>query len=79
MCGWGVARAPGHPFSRERAGAGEPSAPALTCGPPGSDASDAVAVIVTERAVNAVTHGRVPGRDVELRLPSSPAAPAAGR
>ncbi|MFF4689210.1 hypothetical protein [Streptomyces sp. NPDC001307] len=65
-----MACAPGHPFSRERAGAGEPSVPALTCGPPGSDASDAVAVIVTELAVNAVTHGRAPGWDFELRLPS---------
>ncbi|MEV0734894.1 ATP-binding protein [Streptomyces sp. NPDC050549] len=36
--------------------------------PPGSDASDAVAVIVAELAANAVTHGRVPGRDFELRL-----------
>ncbi|WP_406460123.1 ATP-binding protein [Streptomyces sp. NBC_01622] len=36
--------------------------------PHGSDASDAVAVIVAELAANAVTHGRVPGRDFELRL-----------
>ncbi|MEV6959461.1 ATP-binding protein [Streptomyces sp. NPDC051207] len=36
--------------------------------PYGSDASDAVAVIVAELAANAVTHGRVPGRDFELRL-----------
>ncbi|MFI1352629.1 ATP-binding protein [Streptomyces sp. NPDC020898] len=33
-----------------------------------SDASEAVAVIVAELAANAVTHGRVPGRDFELRL-----------
>ncbi|WP_128428209.1 ATP-binding protein [Streptomyces cyaneus] len=36
--------------------------------PHGSDVSDAVAVIVAELAANAVTHGRVPGRDFELRL-----------
>ncbi|WP_405612971.1 ATP-binding protein [Streptomyces sp. NBC_00076] len=36
--------------------------------PHGSDPSDAVAVIVAELAANAVTHGRVPGRDFELRL-----------
>ncbi|MEU1038448.1 ATP-binding protein [Streptomyces sp. NPDC005907] len=36
--------------------------------PYGGDASDAVAVIVAELAANAVTHGRVPGRDFELRL-----------
>lgn len=36
--------------------------------PHGSDASDAVALIVAELAANAVTHGRVPGRDFELRL-----------
>ncbi|MFF3905392.1 ATP-binding protein [Streptomyces sp. NPDC001848] len=36
--------------------------------PHGSDASDTVAVIVAELAANAVTHGRVPGRDFELRL-----------
>ncbi|WP_328427993.1 ATP-binding protein [Streptomyces sp. NBC_00443] len=36
--------------------------------PHGSVASDAVAVIVAELAANAVTHGRVPGRDFELRL-----------
>jgi anti-sigma regulatory factor (Ser/Thr protein kinase) len=36
--------------------------------PHGSDASDAVAVIVAELAANDVTHGRVPGRDFELRL-----------
>jgi anti-sigma regulatory factor (Ser/Thr protein kinase) len=36
--------------------------------PHGSEASDAVAVVVAELAANAVTHGRVPGRDFELRL-----------
>jgi anti-sigma regulatory factor (Ser/Thr protein kinase) len=36
--------------------------------PHGSEPSDAVAVIVAELAANAVTHGRVPGRDFELRL-----------
>ncbi|WP_155056113.1 ATP-binding protein [Streptomyces blattellae] len=36
--------------------------------PHGSDASETVAVIVAELAANAVTHGRVPGRDFELRL-----------
>ncbi|MFV0136186.1 ATP-binding protein [Streptomyces sp. HMX87] len=36
--------------------------------PHGSDTSEAVAVIVTELAANAVTHGRVPGRGFELRL-----------
>ncbi len=36
--------------------------------PYGSDASEAVALIVAELAANAVTHGRVPGRDFELRL-----------
>jgi anti-sigma regulatory factor (Ser/Thr protein kinase) len=33
-----------------------------------STVSDTVAVIVAELASNAVTHGRVPGRDFELRL-----------
>ncbi|WP_425245100.1 ATP-binding protein [Streptomyces sp. NEAU-NA10] len=36
--------------------------------PHGTDVSDAVAVIVAELTANAVTHGRVPGRDFELRL-----------
>ena len=36
--------------------------------PHGSDTSDTVAVVVAELAANAVTHGRVPGRDFELRL-----------
>ncbi|MBG0855529.1 ATP-binding protein [Streptomyces spinoverrucosus] len=33
-----------------------------------SDTAQATAVIVAELAANAVTHGRVPGRDFELRL-----------
>lgn len=36
--------------------------------PYGSDSSDAASVIVAELAANAVTHGRVPGRDFELQL-----------
>ncbi|MEW1830130.1 ATP-binding protein [Streptomyces sp. NPDC088196] len=36
--------------------------------PYGGDTSDAAAAIVAELAANAVTHGRVPGRDFELRL-----------
>ncbi|MDX3640114.1 ATP-binding protein [Streptomyces sp. MB09-02B] len=36
--------------------------------PHGSDAFDRAAVVVAELAANAVTHGRVPGRDFELRL-----------
>ncbi|WP_455358790.1 ATP-binding protein [Streptomyces sp. SYSU K21746] len=36
--------------------------------PHGSDLSDAAALIVAELAANAVTHGRVPGRDFELTL-----------
>ncbi|MFK0015474.1 ATP-binding protein [Streptomyces sp. NPDC091027] len=36
--------------------------------PCGSDASDITAQLVAELAANAVTHGRVPGRDFELRL-----------
>ncbi|MEU1551760.1 ATP-binding protein [Streptomyces scabiei] len=34
----------------------------------GSDTSDRAAAVVAELAANAVTHGRVPGRDFELRL-----------
>ncbi|MFE0572587.1 ATP-binding protein [Streptomyces albogriseolus] len=34
----------------------------------GTPAHDAVELIVAELANNAVTHGRVPGRDAELRL-----------
>lgn len=36
--------------------------------PYGSETSDAVALVVAELASNAVLHGRVPGRDFELRL-----------
>ncbi|MFF5002882.1 ATP-binding protein [Streptomyces phaeochromogenes] len=36
--------------------------------PYGSPASDAIALVVAELASNAVLHGRVPGRDFELRL-----------
>ncbi|MFD5566442.1 ATP-binding protein [Streptomyces cadmiisoli] len=36
--------------------------------PRGTDLLDIVAVVVAELAANAVTHGRVPGRDFELRL-----------
>ncbi|MEU4128500.1 ATP-binding protein [Streptomyces wuyuanensis] len=36
--------------------------------PYGSELSDSAALIVAELAANAVTHGRVPGRDFELRL-----------
>lgn len=36
--------------------------------PHGSTASDTAGAIVAELAANAVTHGRVPGRDFELRL-----------
>ncbi|MBT2440830.1 ATP-binding protein [Streptomyces sp. ISL-36] len=34
----------------------------------GITATDSIAVVVAELANNAVTHGRVPGRDFELRL-----------
>ncbi|MGC9538744.1 ATP-binding protein [Streptomyces sp. UG1] len=40
--------------------------------PYGSDVSDAAALIVTELAVNAVLHARVPGRDIALRLSYGP-------
>ncbi|MFE6743054.1 ATP-binding protein [Streptomyces tubercidicus] len=36
--------------------------------PYGSELSDAAAAVVAELAANAATHGRVPGRDFELRL-----------
>ncbi|MCF1506927.1 ATP-binding protein [Streptomyces glomeratus] len=36
--------------------------------PHGTETSDSAAAIVAELAANAVTHGRVPGRDFELRL-----------
>ncbi|MEU8570286.1 ATP-binding protein [Streptomyces pathocidini] len=41
--------------------------------PHGTDVSDAAAVLVAELAANAVTHGRVPDRDFELRLALTPA------
>jgi anti-sigma regulatory factor (Ser/Thr protein kinase) len=40
--------------------------------PHGTPLSDAAATIVGELAANAVTHGRVPGRDFELRLTHTP-------
>lgn len=36
--------------------------------PHGTHTSDAAAIVVAELAANAVIHGRVPGRDFELRL-----------
>ncbi|MEU3085395.1 ATP-binding protein [Streptomyces massasporeus] len=36
--------------------------------PYGSEASDTAALLVAELAVNAVTHGRVPGRDFEVAV-----------
>jgi anti-sigma regulatory factor (Ser/Thr protein kinase) len=39
---------------------------------PESDAGQAAALIVAELAANAATHGRVPGRDFELRLALRP-------
>ncbi|WP_245685495.1 ATP-binding protein [Streptomyces yerevanensis] len=39
--------------------------------PYGSDVSETAALIVAELAANAVLHGRVPGRDIALRLTSS--------
>lgn len=40
--------------------------------PYGSPVSEAVALVVAELAANAVLHGRVPGRDFELRLHRAP-------
>ncbi|WP_328489360.1 ATP-binding protein [Streptomyces zaomyceticus] len=40
--------------------------------PYGSEVSDAVGLLVAELAANAVTHGRVPGRDFELALTYTP-------
>ncbi|MER5206261.1 ATP-binding protein [Streptomyces sp. NPDC002825] len=40
--------------------------------PYGSETSDAAALLVAELAANAVTHGRVPGRDFELTLSYTP-------
>ncbi|MFE7766681.1 ATP-binding protein [Streptomyces sp. NPDC057438] len=42
--------------------------------PHGTAASDAAVLIVAELSVNAVFHGRVPGRDFALRLVHEPAA-----
>ncbi|GGW67997.1 ATP-binding protein [Streptomyces xantholiticus] len=36
--------------------------------PQGSEASDTAALLVAELAANAVTHGRVPGRDFEITV-----------
>lgn len=44
--------------------------------PYGSPASDTVALVVAELAANSVLHGRVPGRDFELRLLYDPVAEA---
>jgi hypothetical protein len=40
--------------------------------PRGTDVSDTAALIVAELAANAAIHGRVPGRDFELRLALMP-------
>ncbi|MFI9583127.1 ATP-binding protein [Streptomyces sp. NPDC052236] len=40
--------------------------------PYGTELSDKAALLVAELASNAVTHGRVPGRDFELRLTLTP-------
>ncbi|WP_030694568.1 ATP-binding protein [Streptomyces globisporus] len=40
--------------------------------PYGSETSEAVGLLVAELAANAVTHGRVPGRDFELTLSYTP-------
>ncbi|MER7253084.1 ATP-binding protein [Streptomyces parvus] len=42
-----------------------------------SDASESAALIIGELAANAVTHGRVPGRNFELRLSHMPGDPEA--
>ncbi|MCX5378710.1 ATP-binding protein [Streptomyces sp. NBC_00091] len=36
--------------------------------PHGSAAADGIGLVIAELAANAVTHGRVPGRDFELRV-----------
>ncbi|WP_143589251.1 ATP-binding protein, partial [Streptomyces angustmyceticus] len=46
--------------------------------PYGGEVSDAAALIVGELAANAVTHGRVPGRDFELRLTRVPGSARPG-
>lgn len=40
--------------------------------PYGSEVSETVGLLVAELAANAVTHGRVPGRDFELTLSYTP-------
>ncbi|MGW0121410.1 ATP-binding protein [Streptomyces sp. NPDC003327] len=40
--------------------------------PYGSETADTAALVVAELAANAVTHGRVPGRDFELGLAYTP-------
>ncbi|MYT79594.1 ATP-binding protein [Streptomyces sp. SID8364] len=40
-----------------------------------SDASESAALIIGELTANAATHGRVPGRDFELRLSHLPGDP----
>ncbi|MFC8655462.1 ATP-binding protein [Streptomyces parvus] len=40
-----------------------------------SDASESAALIIGELAANAVTHDRVPGRNIELRLSHMPGDP----
>ncbi|GAA2343304.1 ATP-binding protein [Streptomyces caniferus] len=46
--------------------------------PYGGEVSEAVALIVGELAANAATHGRVPGRDFELRLMRMPGSARPG-
>ncbi|MER6310576.1 ATP-binding protein [Streptomyces sp. NPDC001657] len=46
--------------------------------PYGGEVSDTAAVIVGELAANAATHGRVPGRDFELRLLKLPGSARPG-
>ncbi|MEV6586427.1 ATP-binding protein [Streptomyces acidicola] len=46
--------------------------------PYGSDVSEKAAAVVAELAANAVTHGRVPGRDFELRLSLVTGSPVTG-
>ncbi|MFF7233716.1 ATP-binding protein [Streptomyces sioyaensis] len=46
--------------------------------PYGGEVSDSVALIVGELAANAATHGRVPGRDFELRLMELPGSARPG-
>ncbi|GHJ36594.1 ATP-binding protein [Streptomyces sp. TS71-3] len=46
--------------------------------PHGTEASDTAALIVAELAANAATHGRVPGRDFEVRVTLTAEAGAVG-